>query len=151
MNVLLAAMSKMNAIITASRPKSRHFNTTKNIGCTYITKVGSTRHAFVRVVIAVIPVHTAYVQVDQSQKNGKISSKTKSMRLKDILQMNRTVPSTIDLKLKTASLDDTIIFKVCRLQFEKTATANNWSNEEISAPLFFALKGPAAGTLQTTQ
>ncbi|XP_049304051.1 uncharacterized protein LOC125776343 [Bactrocera dorsalis] len=65
------------------------------------------------------------------------------------LQLHGPAPSTNNQRLKAPTFDGSIPFQIFKLQFEKTATANNWNAADKVASLFVSLKGPAAEILQT--
>ncbi|XP_049307310.1 uncharacterized protein LOC125777132 [Bactrocera dorsalis] len=65
------------------------------------------------------------------------------------LQLHGPAPSTNNQRLKAPTFDGSIPFQIFKLQFEKTATANNWNPADKVASLFVSLKGPAAEILQT--
>ncbi|XP_049312637.1 uncharacterized protein LOC125778503 [Bactrocera dorsalis] len=65
------------------------------------------------------------------------------------LQLHGPAPSTNNPRLKTPTFDGSIPFQIFKLQFEKTAMANNWNAADKVASLFVSLKGPAAEILQT--
>ncbi|XP_049304021.1 uncharacterized protein LOC125776325 [Bactrocera dorsalis] len=65
------------------------------------------------------------------------------------LQLHGPAPSTNNPRLKAPTFDGSIPFKIFKLQFEKTALANNWNAADKVASLFVSLKGPAAEILQT--
>ncbi|XP_049307305.1 uncharacterized protein LOC125777130 [Bactrocera dorsalis] len=65
------------------------------------------------------------------------------------LQLHGPAPSTNNPRLKAPTFDGSIPFQIFKLQFEKTAMANNWNAADKVASLFVSLKGPAAEILQT--
>ncbi|XP_049316347.1 uncharacterized protein LOC105224248 isoform X1 [Bactrocera dorsalis] len=65
------------------------------------------------------------------------------------LQLHGPAPSTNNQRLKAPTFDGSIPFQIFKLQFEKTAMANNWNAADKVASLFVSLKGPAAEILQT--
>ncbi|XP_049316417.1 myosin-13-like [Bactrocera dorsalis] len=65
------------------------------------------------------------------------------------LEVHGPAPSTNNQRLKAPTFDGSIPFQIFKLQFEKTAMANNWNAADKVASLFLSLKGPAAEILQT--
>lgn len=65
------------------------------------------------------------------------------------LQLSGPVTTMGAPKLKAPSFDGSTPFQIFKLQFEKTATTNNWSAESKAATLIVSLKGSAAEVLQT--
>ncbi|XP_049316551.1 uncharacterized protein LOC125779314 [Bactrocera dorsalis] len=65
------------------------------------------------------------------------------------LQLHGPAPSINNPRLKAPTFDGSIPFQIFKLQFEKTAMANNWNAADKVASLFVSLKGPAAEILQT--
>ncbi|XP_049306033.1 uncharacterized protein LOC125776636 [Bactrocera dorsalis] len=65
------------------------------------------------------------------------------------LQLHGPALSTNNPRLKAPTFDGSIPFQIFKLQFEKTAMANNWNAADKVASLFVSLKGPAAEILQT--
>ncbi|XP_049306703.1 putative leucine-rich repeat-containing protein DDB_G0290503 [Bactrocera dorsalis] len=65
------------------------------------------------------------------------------------MQLHGPAPSINNQRLKAPTFDGSIPFQIFKLQFEKTAMANNWNAADKVASLFVSLKGPAAEILQT--
>ncbi|XP_049307262.1 uncharacterized protein LOC125777124 [Bactrocera dorsalis] len=65
------------------------------------------------------------------------------------LQLHGPAPSTNNPRFKAPTFDGSIPFQIFKLQFKKTAMANNWNAADKVASLFVSLKGPAAEILQT--
>ncbi|XP_049307227.1 uncharacterized protein LOC125777122 [Bactrocera dorsalis] len=85
-------------------------------------------------------------------KNGEENLKSEVLQLSNRvreLQLHGPAPSTNNQRLKAPTFDGSIPFQIFKLQFEKTATANNWNAADKVASLFVSLKGPAAEILQT--
>ncbi|XP_049308039.1 uncharacterized protein LOC125777350 [Bactrocera dorsalis] len=85
-------------------------------------------------------------------KNGEENLKSEVLQLSNRvreLQLHGLAPSTNNQRLKAPTFDGSIPFQIFKLQFEKTATANNWNAADKVASLFVSLKGPAAEILQT--
>ncbi|XP_049316559.1 uncharacterized protein LOC125779323 [Bactrocera dorsalis] len=85
-------------------------------------------------------------------KNGEENLKSEVLQLSNRvreLQLHGPAPSTNNQRLKALTFDGSIPFQIFKLQFEKTAMANNWNTADKVASLFVSLKGPAAEILQT--
>ncbi|XP_049310622.1 uncharacterized protein LOC125778134 [Bactrocera dorsalis] len=85
-------------------------------------------------------------------KNDEENLKSEVLQLSNRvreLQLHGPAPSTNIQRLKAPTFDGSIPFQIFKLQFEKTATANNWNAADKVASLFVSLKGPAAEILQT--
>ncbi|XP_049310621.1 uncharacterized protein LOC125778133 [Bactrocera dorsalis] len=85
-------------------------------------------------------------------KNGEENLKSEVLQLSNRvreLQLHGPAPSTNNQRLKAPTFDGSIPFQIFKLQFEKTAMANNWNTADKVASLFVSLKGPAAEILQT--
>ncbi|XP_049306171.1 uncharacterized protein LOC125776686 [Bactrocera dorsalis] len=85
-------------------------------------------------------------------KNEKENLKSEVLQLSNRvreLQLHGPAPSTNNQRLKALTFDGSIPFQIFKLQFEKTAMANNWNAADKVVSLFVSLKGPAAEILQT--
>ncbi|XP_049318637.1 uncharacterized protein LOC125780379 [Bactrocera dorsalis] len=85
-------------------------------------------------------------------KNDEENLKSEVLQLSNRvreLQLHGPAPSTNNQRLKAPTFDGSIPFQIFKLQFEKTAMANNWNAADKVASLFVSLKGPAAEILQT--
>ncbi|XP_049312639.1 uncharacterized protein LOC125778504 [Bactrocera dorsalis] len=85
-------------------------------------------------------------------KNDEENLKSEVLQLSNRvreLQLHGPAPSINNQRLKAPTFDGSIPFQIFKLQFEKTAMANNWNAADKVASLFVSLKGPAAEILQT--
>ncbi|XP_049316545.1 uncharacterized protein LOC125779313 [Bactrocera dorsalis] len=85
-------------------------------------------------------------------KNDEENLKSEVLQLSNRgreLQLHGPAPSTNNRRLKAPTFDGSIPFQIFKLQFEKTAMANNWNAADKVASLFVSLKGLAAEILQT--
>ncbi|XP_037928583.1 uncharacterized protein LOC119662995, partial [Teleopsis dalmanni] len=71
-----------------------------------------------------------------------------SSRVRD-LQVHSIAAPICAPKHKAPMFDGSVPLQIFKLQFEKTAVANNWNTEDKVAALFISLKGSAAEILQT--
>ncbi|XP_069969144.1 citron rho-interacting kinase-like [Bactrocera oleae] len=91
----------------------------------------------------------AEVSSQTSEERDRIKTEVDELRdhLRE-LQFNRPIISSASAKVKPSSFDGTVPLHVFKLQFEKTASSNNWNAEDKVAALFVALKESAAKILQ---
>ncbi|XP_036347829.1 uncharacterized protein LOC118757205, partial [Rhagoletis pomonella] len=84
------------------------------------------------------------------EKTGGIETEVDAMKARLCeLQLNRPNVLTSGSKVKAPSFDGTVSFSIFKLQFETTATTNNWGTADKVAALVVSFKGSAAEVLQT--